>query len=378
MSEKKATILVVDDNEVNTDILVRRLEKFEHKVISVSNGQAAMDILYAEKVDLVLLDIVMPDISGYEVLDRIKRDERLAPIPVIMISALDKMTSVVRCIESGADDYLTKPFSPVLLHARVNSCLTKKIAEDKEKLYRKHLREYALEIEESANEKIDKATKRSTAHYIFLAKLAEQKDKYLGLHLQRVRAYCDALVKKMSTMSEFRNKIDREFIENLYATSSLHDIGNSLIPDCIILKEGKFESHERELMKKHTRLGMGLVEEMKNSGSNSGFVDMAIDITGGHHEKWNGSGYPHELAANAIPLSARIVAVADVYDALVSRRNYKNPYSREESTEIIKSGRGVEFDPGIVDAFMQIEATMWTIKTDYQDDIDEDYLENIA
>lgn len=363
-----STILVVDDNDMNRDVLTRRLVKDGYEVESVENGKQALEILQNQLFDIVLLDIMMPEMNGYEVLQRMKEDNALRSIPVIMISAIDELDSVVKCIELGAEDYLTKPFNPVLLHARVTACLEKKHFHDKEVYYQKQLKEYNSELEERVREQVREITSAQLSTIFATSKLAESKDPETGEHLDRMREYCRILADCLSMNSEYRDYIDAEYIDMIYAASPLHDIGKVGIPDSILLKPGKLTEEEWVIMKTHTTIGADTLRAVNEKHPGNMMIEMGIAIAEGHHEKWNGSGYPSGKAGLDIPLSARILSLADVYDALTSVRCYKKAFSHEQSKQIILEDSGKHFDPAIVEAFLKAEQEFILIKDKYRDE----------
>lgn len=327
----KPLIMVVDDQEMNREVLCRRLSKLGYLVLDAESGERALAILETEGFDLVLLDIMMPGMDGYEVLRKIKQNERLRHLPVLMITAVGDIDSVVNCLEAGADDYLTKPFNSALLQARISSSLVKK-------------RFYDQEI-----------SRAQLAAIFSLSKLAESRDPETGEHLERIREYCRLLAEELRKLSKYRVLIDEPFIENLFAASPLHDIGKVGIPDAVLLKPGRLTPEEFVIMRTHTTIGAETLLAVDRQYPGSDMIRFGIEISEGHHERWDGSGYPHGLAGEEIPLVARIVGLADVYDALRSRRVYKDEMGHSEARKIIVEGRGNHFDPQIVDAFLASE-----------------------
>lgn len=360
-AEQCGSLLVVDDDDANRDMLSRRLERLGHRVIMAANGRQAMEIMANARIDLVLLDVMMPEMNGHEMLSRIKSDDVLRHIPVIMISALDEISSIVRCIEMGAEDYIPKPFDPVLLKARIGASLEKKRLRDQEVVYRRQIEEYNLHLEERVKEQVGIITQAQMETIFALSKLAESRDPETGAHLERMREYSRLLAITLGKTSRYAQLIDNDYVENLYIASPLHDIGKVGIPDHILLKPGRLTDEEFDIMKTHAARGAETLRVVNQKNNNNSFVQIGIEIAESHHEKWDGTGYPHGLAGSAIPLSGRILALADVYDALRSKRCYKEPFSHEKSRNIILEGNGKHFDPDVVACFLEVEAEFASI-----------------
>ena len=367
MKDTVRSVLIVDDNEMNRDLLSRRLDRQGYNISLAVNGRQALDMIEENDYDLVLLDIMMPEVNGYQVLEQMKEDGKLRHIPVIMISALDEIESVVRCVDLGADDYITKPFNPVLLNARISACLEKKALYDKEQEHRKNIEQYNLHLEDQVREKVKEITSTQLAAIFAMSKLAESRDTETGEHLERMREYCKILSQKLSTTEKYSNAIDEKFVDDIYAASPLHDIGKVGIPDEVLLKPGKLTAEEWDIMKTHTTIGVQTLLEVDKQHPGNDFISMGIAIAGGHHEKWDGSGYPGGLEGANIPLPARILALGDVYDALTSKRCYKDAFSHDKGKEIIVSSSGTHFDPDVVDAFLEMEDEFMRVRVLYED-----------
>lgn len=347
--------LVVDDHPDNRSLLARHLTKLGFTVHQAEDGRRAMTLIRSRPVDVVLLDVMMPEMDGFQVLAQIKANEGLRHIPVIMISALDEMDAVTRCIENGAADYLPKPFDPVLLKARVGACVDIKRLHDKDAYYRQQIEEYNLALEDRVREQVREISLAQQATIFALSKLAESRDPETGDHLERMREYCRLLARKMRDVPKLHGIVDGAFVECIYAASPLHDIGKVGVQDDILRKPGKLTPEEFEVMKTHTSLGAETLRAVYQAHPANDFIRMGIEIAECHHEKWNGSGYPLGLAGEAIPLSARILALADVYDAMRSKRCYKDPMPHEEVRKILLEQRAIHFDPDVVEAFLAIE-----------------------
>lgn len=361
------SLLVVDDNEMNRDLLLRRLGASGFQLASAENGKEALELMRQQSFDLVLLDIMMPIMDGYETLDAMQKDPLLKHVPVIMITALDDVDCAVRCIEMGAVDYVTKPFNPVLLKARVGANLDRKRLADQERRHRAEIEHSNKDLSEEVRAKIREISQSQLAAIFAMSKLAESRDPETGEHLERMREYCRLLSEQLSRMPKYRSIIDREFVENIYAASPLHDIGKVGIEDSVLLKPGPLTDEEWVLMKQHPIIGAETLREVDRQHPGNAFIHTGVEIAEGHHEKWDGSGYPHGRSGNEIPLVARILALGDVYDALTSKRCYKDAFSHEKSRNIIKEGSGSHFDPDVVLAFFETEDEFMKVRTNYKD-----------
>ena len=355
------SILVVDDNEMNRDVLTRRLKRQDYIIHTAVNGREALDKLASNNIDLMLLDIMMPEMDGIEVLELVKNDEQLRHIPVIMITALDEIKSVAKCIEMGAEDYLPKPFNPVLLMARVTACLEKKQLHDREQ-------QYTHNLESQVQQQIREIAESQLSTIFATSKLAESKDPETGAHLERMRMYCRILAEDLSKTEKYSAIINDGYIDCIYTASPLHDIGKVGVPDNILSKPGKLDREEFETMKTHTTIGGDTLRAVDEKHPGNDFIRMGIEIADNHHEKWDGTGYPAGKKGEEIPLCARILALADVYDALTSVRCYKEAFSHDKSKGIIIDGKALHFDPDIVDAFIRCEEQFIEVRKRYQDE----------
>lgn len=362
-----ATVLVVDDNEINRDLLIRRLEKDGCQSLQAANGVEALRILREYSVDLILLDINMPVMDGYQVLDIIKNDPKLCHIPVIVITAYDETEGAVRCIEQGAEDYVGKPFNATLLRARVRASLEKKRLHDLQQQHKQQIEQHNLSLEGRVEQQLREISSAQLAAIFAMSKLAESKDPETGEHLERMREYCRVLSRELARLYKYRDVITQAFQDNIYAASPLHDIGKVGIPDNVLLKPGKLNEGEWVLMKQHTLIGGETLRAVDLQYPGNEFIRTGIDIAECHHEKWDGSGYPRGLEREQIPLSARILALGDVYDALTSKRCYKDKFSHEKSRSIIVEQAGSHFDPDVVEAFLNCEDEFTAIRDEFHD-----------
>jgi len=344
----KPSILVVDDTPANLQLLASMLKERGYKTRPVPSGMLALQAALSEPPDLILLDINMPEMNGFEVCQSLKADEKLKDIPVIFISALNEVLDKVRAFAVGGVDYITKPFQFDEVQARVNTHL---------KLWhlQQELEKHNRQLGKLVQAQVKKISDTQMAMIFALAKLAESRDDDSGMHLERVQAFCKKLAEGLAKVPRFGRQVDAKFIENIYYASPLHDIGKVAIPDRIVLKPGKLTPEEFEVMKTHAALGADKLVAVQRQFPGNALLDMGIAIAKFHHEKWNGDGYPLGLAGEAIPLSARIMAVVDVYETLRAKRCYKDAFSHEQSVGIIVSSSETHFDPEIVKVFVDLK-----------------------
>jgi len=335
-ADQRHTVLVVDDTPDNL-ILMNGLLKSHYKVKVANSGERALQIARGDfPPDLILLDIM-------------KADPRTARIPVIFLTALSESEDEARGFAIGAEDYITKPVSAPTVLARVQTHLKLKASAD-------FLRDENDYLEQEVRRRTREIEAIQDVTIMALASLAETRDAETGNHLRRTQRYVKLLAEKLRDHPRFSEDLDEDTIRLLYKSAPLHDIGKVGIPDRILLKPGRFEPEEFEIMKLHTTFGRDAIEHAEAElGMEVPFLAFAKEIAYSHQEKWDGTGYPEGLAGDAIPMSARLMALADVYDALISRRVYKAPIPHDRAVEIITEGRGKHFDPDVVDAFLDIE-----------------------
>jgi len=344
----RSNILVVDDSLSSLRLLAGTLKKQGYKVCSVPSAKQALKAAESDPPDLILLDIIMPEMDGYEVCRRLKENKTLKEIPVIFLSTLNRTKDIVKAFTVGGVDYVTKPFKIQEVKARVEAQL-------KLRQLQRDLEKHNRQLNELVQEQIKEISDSQMATIFSLAKLSESRTDETGKHLERIQTFCQRLAAKLREDPRFRGQIDEAFITAIFRASPLHDIGRVGIPDYIILKPGKLTPEEFEVMKTHTLIGAQTLEAVRLQHPKNTFVGMGIAIIRCHHEKWDGSGYPLGLSGKSIPLSARIIAVADVYDILRSKLCYKQPFGHNESVEIIRQGSGIHFDPHIVKAFLELQ-----------------------
>ncbi len=359
------TILIVDDQEPNRRLLNDLVISLGYRPTTAENGLAALTHIRRDPPDLVLLDIMMPDMDGYEVLERLAKDGLLKSMPVIVVSAVEDIASVVRCIECGAEDYLVKPFDAALLEARLHNSLERKELRDGEKRFHEQIEEYSMRLEERVSEQVRSISSAQLGTIFAMSKLVESRDRETGGHLERIREYCKILSEQLGKTPKFRSIIDAAFVENLYAASPLHDIGKVAIPDRILGSTGPLSDEDYEVMKTHALIGANTLREVDRQYPGNAFVRLGIEVAESHHEKWNGAGYPHGLVGEDIPLVGRTLALADAYDAITAQRSYHDAQSHEEAREIIVHERGKHFDPNVVDAFYVAEAAFGDVRASF-------------
>ncbi len=325
LTHMKPRVLVVDDDPFTVELLENALWQFGYEVETATNGAEAIERYRKFGPRFLVSDVEMPEMSGVELCRAIRKRASCQYTYVILLTSHSDPDAVDEGLNAGADDYICKPFRPEELRLRLESG--------------KRL----LQLE-------------GRDMMIFsLAKLAESRSEETGLHLERIREYCRILSLDLMTQPKFEHVVDAQFVELIYQTSPLHDIGKVGTPDAILMKPGKLTAEEFEIMKRHTIIGGDTLRASVEAYPEAKFLMMALDIALKHHERWDGSGYPFGLRGGEIPLAARIVAVADVYDALTSKRSYKEAQNHEMACDIIRQGRGSHFDPSLVESFNRCE-----------------------
>ena len=356
-----ATVLVVDDTPDNLSLMGGLLR--DHYHVKVANqGEKALKIAQGEQPpDLILLDIMMPGMDGYEVCRRLKANLHTRDIPVIFLTARADMEDERLGLALGAVDYITKPISPPILLARVATHLALKASAD-------FLRDKSAYLEREVALRTLEVQAIQDVTIMAMTSLAETRDNETGNHIRRTQLYVKALAEHLRDHPRFAHLLTDRMVDLLYKSAPLHDIGKIGIPDAILLKPGKLTVEEFEIMKTHTTLGRNAIEEAERRlGMRVAFLSVSKEIAYSHQEKWDGSGYPEGLKGDAIPVSARLMAVADVYDALISKRVYKPAFPHEQACATIVKGRGTHFDPDMVDAFVAIAQDFLHISQRYPD-----------
>lgn len=345
----KPTVLVVDDAPDNL-ALMSGLLKDHYKVKVANGGETALKIAQSgSPPDLILLDILMPGMTGYEVCERLTADPATRDIPIIFLTAKAEVEDERAGLEMGAVDYITKPVSPPIVLARVKNHLALKAHAD-------FLRSKSEFLETEVARRTREVAAIQDVTIFTMASMAETRDSETGNHIRRTQFYIKVLAERLCQHPRFAATLSPVYINLLFKSAPLHDIGKVGIPDRILLKPGRLTPEEFEIMKTHTTLGRDAIQAAEDRlGMRVEFLTLAKEIAYGHQEKWDGSGYPEGSAGDAIPVSARLMAVADVYDALISRRVYKEPFPHAKAVEVMAEGKGKHFDPDILDAFLDLQ-----------------------
>jgi len=330
-------VLIVDDDDISLDLLENTLCNAGYEVTKARDGREALEHIRTGKFRMLISDWEMPEIDGIELCRRIRERHYGGYVYVILVTSHHGSDNVVRGLEAGADDFISKPFFPAEL------CVRLRAGERLLSLEGRNLMIFAL------------------------AKLAESRDPETGAHLERMREYCKVVADSLSRKPEFENVVDGDYVQSIYLTSPLHDIGKVGIPDSVLLKPGKLTEDEFEIMKTHTTIGAETLSAAMQHNPDAEFLRMARDIALTHHERYDGTGYPQGLTGRTIPLCGRIVALADVYDALRAKRIYKDAFTHETARNIILDGRNTHFDPVIVDCFLEREQEFIHIHNRFQD-----------
>ena len=326
-------VLIVDDSKLVLMALKGLLTDAGYEVLTATNGNEALDVLRKNYCRLVISDWEMPVMTGIDLCRAIRNEEMAGYVYFILLTSHGTLQEMIQGLSCGADDFIAKPYSPAEVLARIR-----------------------------AGERILSLETRDVAIFA-LAKLAESRDLDTGAHLERVQHYCRALAQEMASLKKYHEVIDAEFIRLIFQTSPLHDIGKVGIPDAVLLKPGRLDAKEFEIMKAHATIGSETLGAALAKFPGVSFLSMAKDIAGTHHERYDGSGYPHNLKGDEIPLCGRIIALADVYDALTSKRVYKQAFTHESAKQIILEGKETHFDPDVVDAFVNREEQFLSIRS---------------
>ncbi|WP_150104347.1 HD-GYP domain-containing protein [Shewanella sediminis] len=358
----KPTLLVVDDTPANISLL-REILKDQYKVKIATNGVKALEVAVSKPApELILLDIMMPEMDGYQVCERLKGDEATRDIPIIFLTAKAEVIDETKGLAMGAVDYITKPISPPIVLERVKTQLTLKEARD----FLKNQNEL---LEQKVQERTRMMEQLQDVAMVAMGSLAEARDPETGNHIRRTQRYVQRLAIQLKEHPRFSEFLKPQNITSLYKSAPLHDIGKVGVADHILLKPGKLTEEEFNKMKLHTVYGRDAIAAAETAldETDDNFLVFAKDIAYSHQEKWDGSGYPEGLKGDEIPISARLMAVADVYDALISRRVYKPPFPHQKAVAIIQEGRGSHFDPDMVDAFLEVEDDFYSISQEFAD-----------
>lgn len=361
LASKKSTILLVEDAPENIELIGGLLSQ-HYNVKIAATGERALKLLETGKPpDLILLDVILPGISGWVVCEAIKQMPHLQHVPVMFLTAKTDADDERAGLELGAVDYIRKPINPPILLARVDTHLQLKQARD-------FLRDNNAYLTAEVSRRMEQIVALQDVTVVALASLAETRDQETGNHMRRTQLYIEALVRALRQHPKFADFLTDEEASIIVRAAPLHDIGKVGIPDRVLLKPGKLDPDEFEIMKTHTQLGHDALLHAEHAMPfKSQFLREARSIAWSHHEKWDGSGYPQGLAAEAIPIAARLMAVADVYDAIISKRCYKNSMSHDTALGVIRDGAGSHFDPDIAAAFLSIGDEIAQIASSHSD-----------
>jgi putative two-component system response regulator len=345
VNDRKA-ILLVDDNATNLTA-GKNMLKDAYKVYPVPSAEIMFDLLENVEADLILLDVEMPDMNGFEALKKLKDDKRYADIPVVFLTMKTDEGSELEGLSLGAIDYVTKPFCAPLLLKRISNHLDSQMQKRELKILNENL-------EELVAQKTTEILDLQNAVLSTVADLVEFRDDITGGHVFRTQQYLELLVREMKNRGLYQDETEKWDMRYLLPSAQLHDVGKINISDAILNKPGKLTKEEFEIMKTHSELGVRAIKHIEAKAPNHDFLRHARLIAGSHHEKWDGSGYPAGLSGQDIPLEGRLMAIADVYDALVSVRPYKRAFSTDDARHIIEEGEGSHFDPALVGIFLSV------------------------
>jgi len=344
MGDKRPCIFLVDDNIVNLNMGKNALQS-DYTVITIPSGEKLFSSLKQLKPDLILLDVDMPGISGYDAIKGLKMNPETANIPVIFLTAKNANEDELVGLSLGAVDYITKPFSQPILLKRVELHLLLQAQKET-------LREYSGNLLEIVNERADDISNLQNAIIMWAAEVIEFRDTETGHHVERVQKYLEVLLDAMLKTDKYSFEVSSWDNDAFLKSALLHDVGKIKIRDDVLLKTSRLSDDELLNMKLHSLYGKTLIENLQNKVPNQTFLEYAKILAYRHHEKWDGTGYPDGLKGEEIPLQARMMSITDVYDALVSVRPYKKAFSHEEAIQIIKEGRGTQFDPDLATLFI--------------------------
>ena len=346
MNENRQTIILVDDDPTNLTVGSDALDE-HYDVLTLNSGARLLKVLERTIPDLILLDIEMPEMNGYEVITIIKSKPEFAQIPVIFLTAKSDYESELKGLSLGATDYIFKPFSPALLRKRIESHLL--MESQKQELT--HFNNNLLQM---VHTKTETVVELQNAVLRTMAELVEFRDNITGGHIQRTQAYLKIMLTALQNAKLYESEIATWDIDLVLQSAQLHDVGKIAIKDGILQKPGRLTDDEFAQVKEHTTFGVQVIDRIKAYATEHTFLEYARIFALSHHERWDGTGYPNGLKGEDIPLLGRILAIADVYDALVSERPYKKPFSHEEAINIIVENKGTHFDPALVEIFLAV------------------------
>ncbi len=354
MGETRKKIMLVDDNIINLAIGKSVLSE-QYDVYTIPSGEKLFKVLERIVPDLILLDIEMPEMNGYDVIKKLKKQPTTKNIPVIFLTAKDDDGSELEGLSLGAIDYISKPFSPLLLAKRIEVHL---LVETQ----RRELEDYNNNLQKMVRAKTETVLTLQNAVLQAVAELVECRDDITGGHIERTGLYLKILMHAMMEQGVYVDQIEGWDNAFFYQSAQLHDVGKIAIRDSVLQKPGKLTIEEYNEMKKHTTFGGKVIDKIGQNTQEKDFLEHAKIFAETHHEKWDGSGYPHGISGSAIPLQGRMMAIVDVYDALISERPYKKAFTHENAVGIILSGSASHFDPALVKLFLKVEHLFEKIK----------------
>ncbi len=358
MSQMQPVVFYIDENQ--TDIITMRntIADCGYEGYLFSNAEEALEKIGEYQPDLIMLDLNMPEMDGFRVMETIQKNDKMKAIPVVFLSYCSDIDVITRAFKLGAVDFIRKPFYMEELATRVRLNLGNT---------RSHINNVKINImRDRMKEQIEEIRNIKTTTIFSLAKLAESRDPETGLHLERIREYVKILAQGLDLAGNYKKIINEEYIYNIYHMSVLHDIGKVGVPDSILLKKGKLTGEEFDIMKTHTLIGGKALDSASKITKNSAFLEMGRDIALYHHENWDGNGYPYKIKGRKIPLSARITAIADVFDAISFKRVYReNILSDEEIDKIMSDGCGSIFDPDLFLVYYSLKPAFNQVKKNY-------------
>src|SRR5574343_1734125 len=359
--DERASVLVIDDTPGNLSLL-NQLLRTHYRVKLANSGERGLELAALSPTDLILLDIMMPEMDGYEVFERLKANPATRRIPVIFLTAKSGADDEERGLAIGAVDFIHKPIAPSVVLARVRTHL-------QSRNWQTFLEDKSAWLQKEVESRVSEVARLQEATIRVMVSLAEFRDECTGNHIRRTPNYVRLLAEYLSRLPRDAEFLRAEQIDRIAKASPLHDIGKIAIPDHILLKPGKHTPEEFDIMKTHSIKGESMLQQsIREMGGDNAMLAFACQIARSHHERWDGSGYPDGLAGEAIPLAARLMAVADVYDGLRSRRPYKKAFERDEAVDLIAKGSGSHFDPLLVEAFLALENQFSEIATKLADE----------
>lgn len=350
----KPLTFIVDDVKENIQVALSHLTNIGCDFAYATSGEQAIERITLTNPQLILMDVVMPGMDGYQTVQKLKTNPATAKIPVIFLTAKNEPEDIARGFESGGVDYITKPFSGAELRARIATWI--------------ELSSYRENLEQEVEERTSETQLLKQVVIEAMGELAEFRDPETGAHIKRTQHYVKTLAEQLFKNGSFQQDLDPEGVTLLYKSAPLHDIGKVGIPDSILLKPGKLSPDEFSEMQNHTLYGQTVIRKLEKRVGKSSFLKYANDIIVGHHEKYDGSGYPYGLQEEEIPLAGKIMAIADVYDALTTRRVYKDAFPHEKVMTIMNDGNGSHFDPIVFNAFLEVEIDFRAIAATYEDE----------